>query len=186
MPALIWVDWLLLGVVLLSGLISLWRGFVREALSIVIWVLALYAAFRLTHPLAATLYAPIEVPSIRLAVAALTLVIAVLVVGSMLSWLLGKLVQSSGLSGTDRFLGMFFGLGRGLLTVTALVAVGSWTPLCADPWWSQSRLIPHLESLAMASREFLPANLREIMGACRHAGLAAPPVPDQPPEAAPP
>ncbi len=163
---MIWIDIVILALIGLSTLISLIRGFIVEAMSIVIWICAIWAAFQFTTPLAAYLHG-IEVPSVRLGVAALLLMIGVLVVGSLFSWLIGRLVRSTGLSGTDRLLGAVFGLLRGALTVLALVAVGSWTPLCADPWWRQSQLIPRFESLAIASSAFLPSTLREMIGACR-------------------
>lgn len=164
---MIWVDWLIIGIVGLSAAISLIRGFVAEAMSIVIWTVALWAAFHYTSPFAEGFLGTIELPSARLAVAALILIVAILIVGSLLSWVIGRLVRSTGLSGTDRLLGAVFGALRGLLTVIALVAVAGWTPVCRDPWWQQSQLIPGVEELALYGRDFLPANLREIMGSCR-------------------
>lgn len=178
---MLWPDWLILGIVALSALISLIRGFVVEALSIVVWVAALWIAFRYTAPFAELALGNIEVPSLRLASAATVLIVAVVLFGSLLSWLAGRLVRASGLSGTDRLLGTLFGAARGLLTVTALVAVASWTPLCADPWWQRSQLIPMIESLAIAGRDFLPENLREMIGSCRAPLPAeAPPAPLKP------
>jgi membrane protein required for colicin V production len=176
----IWVDWLIVGIIALSAAISLIRGFVVEALSIVIWVLALWAAFRFTAPFATVFLGGIELPSVRLAVAALILIVAILALGSMLSWLVGRLVRSTGLSGTDRLLGAVFGAVRGLLTVIALVAVASWTPVCQDPWWQQSRLIPTVEMLAVQARDFLPGSLREIIGSCRAAPPPEAPAPPTP------
>ncbi len=171
---MIWVDWVIVGIIGLSAVISLMRGFVREALSIVIWIVALWAAFHFTAPFAQLFLGSIELASVRLAVAAIILIVSILVLGSMLSWLIGRLLQSTGLSGTDRLLGAVFGALRGLATVTALIAVASWTPLCHDPWWRQSQLIPTVESLAIHARDFLPGSLREIIGSCRENALVAP------------
>lgn len=173
---MIWVDWLIVGIIALSAAISLIRGFVVEALSIIIWVVALWAAFQFTGPFAHTFLGGIELPSVRLAVAALILIVAILMLGSMLSWLLGRLVRSTGLSGTDRLLGGVFGILRGALTVVSLVAVASWTPVCQDPWWQQSQLIPTVEALAMQARDFLPERLREIIGSCRQHNVPVPVV----------
>jgi membrane protein required for colicin V production len=178
---MIWVDWVIVGIIGLSAAISLMRGFVREALSIVIWIVALWAAFHFTAPFAQIFLGGIELASMRLAVAAIILIICILVLGSMLSWLVGRLMHSTGLSGTDRLLGAVFGALRGLVTVTALIAVVSWTPLCQDPWWGQSRLIPSIEALAIHARDFLPGSLREIIGSCRE---NSPVVPEAPPTAA--
>ena len=173
------VDWIILCVIGLSTLISLIRGFVVEALSIVIWIAALWAAFHFTSPFAHMFLGGIEIQSVRLGVAALILIICILILGSLLSFVIGRLVRSTGLSGTDRVFGMIFGAARGVLTVIALVAVASWTPVCADGWWQRSVLIPVMQELAMHARDFLPANLREIIGSCR----SPPSVPELPAEA---
>jgi len=62
----------------------------------------------------------------------------------------------------------------------ALVAVASWTPVCQDPWWQQSRLIPTVEMLAVQARDFLPGSLREIIGSCRAASPPEAPLPPKP------
>ena len=179
--ALTHVDWIILCVIGLSTLVSLIRGFVVEALSIVIWIAALWAAFHFTSPFAQTFLGGIEIESVRLGAAALILIICILILGSLLSFVIGRLVRSTGLSGTDRVFGMAFGALRGLLTVIALVAVASWTPICADNWWQRSVLIPVMQELAMFGRGFLPANLREIIGSCR----SPRPAPELPAEAQP-
>ncbi len=124
----------------------------------------MWAAFRFTAPFAEVFLGIIELHSVRLAVAALVLIVSILVLGSMLSWLVGRLLRSTGLTGTDRLLGAVFGALRGLLTVVSLVAVASWTPVCHEPWWRQSQLIPGIEAFALYARDFLPAGLREIIG----------------------
>lgn len=176
------VDWIIVGIVGLSALISLIRGFVVEALSIVIWIGALWAAFRFTSPFANTFLVGIDIPSVRLGAAALVLIVCVLILGSLLSFVIGRLVRSTGLSGTDRLFGMIFGVARGVLTVVALVAVASWTPVCADPWWQRSVLIPVLHEMAVYARDFLPANLREIIGECHGAATTPAPGPTLPAE----
>jgi membrane protein required for colicin V production len=163
----LWIDWLIVGLIGVSALVSLIRGFVAEALSILIWIAALWAAFQFTEQVSAEYFGTIEEPSMRLAVAALVLILGVLVLGSLLSWAIARLVRSTGLAGTDRLLGMLFGAARGVITVIALVAVASWTPLCRDSWWRASTLIPAFESLGLLARDFLPPALREIMGGCQ-------------------
>ena len=164
---MIWIDWLIISVVGLSAAISLIRGFIAEALSIVIWIFALWVAFRFTAPFAEVFLGTIDMQTVRLAVAAVVLIVSILIIGSMVSWIVGRLVRSTGLSGTDRLLGAVFGALRGLLTVIALTAVASWTPICQEVWWKQSKLIPTVETMAIFARDFLPVALREIIGSCR-------------------
>jgi membrane protein required for colicin V production len=89
----------------------------------------------------------------------LTLFIATLIAGGLVGFLLGKLVDSTGLSGTDRLAGLLFGVARGMLIAAVLVLLAGVTPLPGDPWWKQSKLIPPFQSLALWLRDQLPAGL---------------------------
>jgi len=64
--------------------------------------------------------------------------------------------MSSGLSGTDRVLGIVFGIARGALVVGVLVLVAGLTPLPQDPWWEQSVLLGRFEAMALWLRSYLP------------------------------
>ena len=71
-----------------------------------------------------------------------------LVVGGLLTHLLGLLVQATGLNGTDRLLGMVFGLARGALLVVVAVGLLSLAPVQQDPWYQQSKLLPEFLKIA--------------------------------------
>jgi len=87
--------------------------------------------------------------------------VTVLLVGGLLNYLLGKLVESTGLSGTDRLLGGVFGAMRGLVLVIAVLLVAGFTPIPADPWWKESRMIRSLMPLVTWAADFLPESARE-------------------------
>jgi membrane protein required for colicin V production len=70
-------------------------------------------------------------------------------------------VEKTGLTGTDRSLGVVFGLLRGLAIVTILVLAAGATPMPADIWWQNSLLIDHFVKLALWVREFLPAEIAQ-------------------------
>lgn len=138
-----WADWAILAILLLSCLISLKRGFVKEALSMVNWVLAFFVAMTFRGPLAALLEAQIAIPSVREMVAFGTLFAATLIVGAMVNHLIGELVRMTGLSGTDRLFGTVFGLVRGFIVVMALLLLLPVViPIDQDAWWQESALIP--------------------------------------------
>jgi membrane protein required for colicin V production len=82
-----------------------------------------------------------------------------LILASLIAFLLHKLVQSTGLTGTDRLAGMVFGIGRGVVAVAVLVLLAGATPLPADPWWKESALIPPFQSLALWLRDQLPSDV---------------------------
>jgi len=136
-------DWIIVGIVSLSALISLWRGFVREALSLVIWISALSIALFFSDTLSAYLVNLVETPSLRKVAAFLILFVATLIVGGIISYIVATLVKMTGLTGTDRLLGMVFGVARGLLLVLALlILVPPIIPINQDAWWQESMLIP--------------------------------------------
>lgn len=138
-----WVDFTIIGVIILSALISIIRGFVKEALSLISWVLAFFIASRFYMYITSYLtYFDSDV--IRIAVAIAILFISTLIVCAIVSYIIGELVQKTGLSSTDRILGICFGVLRGILVVAAvLFFVDTFTPLSQSPSWVQSQLIPH-------------------------------------------
>ncbi len=147
-----WADWAIVGVVLVSMLISLVRGFVKEALSLVTWIAAFIVA-RLFSPWLAGHLAPyIDTPSIQLLAAFALLFFGMLLIGSIMNWVISLLVQATGLSGMDRLLGMGFGFARGLLILVVALALLRMTPAVQDPWYQQSSLIPHLSLVETWSR----------------------------------
>ena len=139
-----WADWAIIAIVAISALISVVRGFVREALSLAIWVAALVVAMHFHHALAQQFTNLIDTPSLQLITAWITLFIATLIAGMLLTYLIGQLVKATGLSGTDRLIGMLFGVARGLILVlVVLVLLPKAVPVNEDPWWRQSALIAH-------------------------------------------
>lgn len=148
MPPLTGVDYGIVGIVGLSGVVGLVRGLVREVFSLLAWAAAVWVGLRYGGEVSAHLSTAINPPSVRFAAAFALLLAATLVVAGVLAFLLNKLVQGAGLAGTDRLAGMVFGLARGALLVAVLVLGAGATPLAGDPWWKSSKLIPPFQALA--------------------------------------
>lgn len=139
-------DGIILGVIALSAVVSLWRGFVREALSLVTWTATFIVARLFSPHLDAYLTKTIEMPSLRMGAAFGLLFVTVLIAGAIIGKLIQLLVKATGLSGTDRVLGMVFGALRGVLIVTVLVAL--FRPMIEeDEWWQESHLASHFVGL---------------------------------------
>ena len=139
------VDWVIVGVLGVSTLISIRRGFVKEALSLVTWIVSVVVARLFAGQLAVLLENHIDLASLRLGVSYFVLFIGTLMVGGMVNHLVGEFVKLTGLSGPDRFLGMFFGLARGAIIIVVAVAGLNYLELnTKDPWWTESRLIPEI------------------------------------------
>ncbi len=150
-----WVDWSIIAVIAVSGLISLKRGFVKEALSLLIWIVAGVIAWMFGGALAEHLVDFIKTPSARVITACVILFVATLLVGALINFLVGELVRVTGLSGTDRLLGMVFGAARGGLLVVVLVGLLSLAPVQQDPWWRESNLLPHFLMVADWSKNLI-------------------------------
>jgi membrane protein required for colicin V production len=156
-------DLVILAVCGISMLVSLFRGFVREAFSLIVWFLAVYAGLLASEPFAARLTPWIDVPSVRVIVAFVGVFVLVLVVGGLINYLLGKLVAGTGLSGTDRMVGALFGALRGAAIVLVAVILSRFTPFPEDPWWRESRLLPEFERLAVVAVRYFPETVQQYV-----------------------
>ena len=150
------LDWLIIAVVVLSTLLSLKRGFVKEVMSLVTWVVAFIVAVKFTSPLQSLLVDQVQNDQIRYIVAFIALFIATLVIGALVNFMLGSLVQATGLSSTDRVIGMLFGFVRGALIVVAFISLLSLSPAIEkSDMWKSSQLVPQLVVLKDWVREML-------------------------------
>lgn len=155
-----WVDYTIIGMLILSVVISMVRGFMREALSLTMWICAIWIGFHFYESLGQWLTTYIESKPIRTAAAFFILFFFTLLIGAFISFILVKFVHKTGLSGTDRCLGAVFGLARG----TILVAIGLLIFSLVSPIseisqtdaLKTSKLAPKFEPLIEWLKEFLP------------------------------
>lgn len=154
-----WADYLISIVIALSMLIGLWRGLLREVISLATWIAAFAIAFLFAEDGAARLTPYIDIPSLRIIAAFGGLFLATLLLGGLVGIVASQLVDYTGLTGTDRVLGMVFGLGRGAVVIAILVLAAGLTPLPKDHWWRQSLLLPHFQESALWLRGLLPPDL---------------------------
>lgn len=141
----LWVDWAILGILSVSAIISLIRGFVKEALSLAFWAVAFVVSMTFHSQMMQLLENAIERVYLRELVAYVSLFAGTLLVGTMTTYLLSEFVKKTGLGGTDRLLGMIFGAARGVIVVVALLVIAPklLTDIDKDSWWQESQLIPH-------------------------------------------
>lgn len=154
-----WVDYAIVAVVLVSTLTSLLRGFAREALSLAGWVLAIWIGLAFAPRLAARFTGDGVPAAVAVGIAFVVLVVLTLVVAGLVNYLVGQLIDKTGMDGTDRLLGLVFGLARGAVVVAALVLLGGLTVAPQTEWWRQSALLAHFTDLALWLRGYLPADI---------------------------
>lgn len=154
-----WADYAIIAIITISLLISLMRGFAKEALSLGGWIVSFWVAIQFSGNMQGLLADQIETPSLRLLVAFVSLLIMGLFVTGIVNVLVGQVIKKTGLSGTDRVVGIIFGVARGVIVVAALVIIASMTPFPEDPWWGESKLLPHFEQIAAQIQQYLPEDI---------------------------
>lgn len=155
------VDYILIGAFLVSVLVGFFRGFFREAMSLATWVLAAWLAWRYSWLLEPALEA-ISSPALRLWLAKAVVFVIVLLLGGLAGYLIAKAAHASGLSGTDRVLGMVFGAGRGVLVIGLMVLVFQVLELDREPWWEESVVVPKASRLADGMRDVMEAGIERL------------------------
>jgi len=158
-----WPDYAILAVIAISVLVGALRGFIKEVFSLLVWSAAFLVAYHFSGDVAAMMEDSVTLPSARTAMGFTGLFVAVLLVGGLINYLLGRLVETTGLSGTDRLLGGVFGAVRGLALIVAVLLVAGFTPIPADPWWKESQTIHRLMPLVSWASEYLPESVVEQM-----------------------
>jgi len=153
---MIWLDYALLIIVALSALYSVFRGFVREVLSLAGWVLSFWVAIKFSAHVAGYFEGYIDIPGVRFVTAFILLFLGIMIGSIFISRLLVKLVRLGGLRGFDRFVGAGFGVARGFIIVTVLVLLGGLSPLSQEPAWQQSLMVPYLQKVAAWATDKVP------------------------------
>ena len=147
------------------------RGFIREILSLISWVLAFWIAIKFSPGLAESFVEYVAIPEIRFIAAFLLIFLAIMIGGIFISRLIVTLLKVGGLRAFDRLIGAGFGIARGIVIVTVLVLLGGQSPLTAEPAWQQSRMVPYLQRVATWASDRIPMEMLDSVTARAHALL---------------
>ena len=156
-------DYVFLLILAVSMAISVIRGLSREVLSLVSWIGAFFVAKFGAPVVSGWMSGLIDNPKMRIAFSFVLVMVAAVLLFSLLSFQIAKIVKMTGLSGTDRALGAFFGLARGVLVAVVLVLVLSLTPLPRESWWRNAFFRYPLETMASWMQPRLPETVQERM-----------------------
>ncbi len=118
-----WVDYAIIGVIALSALTGLFRGFIKEIVALGVWVVAGWMAFAYAKPVATWLGTYVQDKSVRVILAYVVIIVGTIIIGGLLNTMLSFIMHHSGLTGTDRLLGVGFGTIRGIFVVALIMVV---------------------------------------------------------------
>jgi membrane protein required for colicin V production len=152
-----WTDYIVIAAVILSAIIGAARGFLREAIAVAAWLIALLIAWHFSDLVAPHLGGLMSDSEVRPWAARIIIVTLVLLFGAGLGAVLGHFVRLSIFSGMDRLLGFFFGLLRGFVLLGVFVILGQLLHQEGEHWWRGSLLIPYGESMANGLRTLVGA-----------------------------
>ena len=142
---IVWVDAVVLAALVLSLGLGIFRGFVREILSLSSWIISIWLAYVYGDDLAIVVVPWVESERLSGLIAYVVVFVTVLVLLSLVGALLLKLFRIAGLSGTSRLLGGLFGFLRGLVIVTVLLFSAEWTPATSQAWFRDSQIVPYFD-----------------------------------------
>ena len=159
------VDIVILAVMGISLVFGLFRGLLRELLSLVSWVLAFWIAYRYSANVAEIIDRALQNPTLSQAVSAVLVFVIVLVALMVLTSLIAKVFKATGLAGIDRILGGLFGLGRGVVILLAALILASHTGAVEQDWYNASTMIPMFDRALDWMAAYVPAGTLEGFGA---------------------
>ncbi|HKT72839.1 MAG TPA: CvpA family protein [Steroidobacteraceae bacterium] len=145
-------DYLIIVAIALSAVSGAMRGFLREAVALVAWLIALFVAWHFSDLVEPHLGGLLGGSQVKVWSARAIIVLLVLLLGAAVGAVLGHFVRLSIFSGLDRLLGFVFGLLRGAVLLGVFVILGQLLRLDGEHWWRHSVLIPYGESMANTLR----------------------------------
>jgi membrane protein required for colicin V production len=158
------VDYFILLVLVLSAGVGFWRGFVKESLSLLTLLVAIWVAWRFAGLIEPRIGNWAADPEVRSWIARVIVFVFALLIGSLASWAARQLIRHTGLSGVDRMLGAGFGFARGVLIVGLFVLVLDFFDLDQDAWWQSARFRPYAEQVAAAVKKYAELGTRYVQG----------------------
>jgi membrane protein required for colicin V production len=176
------LDLLLAGIMLISGLLALMRGFTREVLTLVAWGLSAAAAYFVYLRQIGFDFAMQYIGNDKAALAAIcaTAFLVTLIIVSIISVKISDMVTYSSVGAVDRSLGFIFGLARGLVLVTVAYLFYGWlNSERQEDWIRNARSLRFIKSTGSFLVSFLPPDIEETL---RNTALADQPAAPANPE----
>ncbi len=179
------IDLLIVAALLISVVMGFLRGFIKEAVSVFALVLAAWASLRFS-PVGSSLieqvtgFGPLQDSrGAQMWLGRALIFFGILLLGGLVGWLLSYVINSTGLTGTDRVLGLGFGFVRGALLLGIFALAANYLGFSQDSWWQKGKLVPYVERVGEAVRVLAPQALEYIRDAAPDANQDDSAIPDE-------
>jgi len=157
--SLLWVDFVIIGLIAISVIKGFFRGSRVEIFSLVFWLLAMAIGFAFCNEFSVYFDAIFKVLIAKTAAAFVSLISLTLMVGIIIRLLLGAVITKPQLSFVERLSGMVVGLINGMIIVVILVLLAGLSNLPKELWWTQSTVLPPFQLSAIWLRDKIPSEL---------------------------
>lgn len=156
------VDYIILAIVVISAVMGLFRGLLRESIAVITWFLAIVLAWSFASSLEAHLGGVLVGSPLRIWAARVIIFVGVLLLGGAVATILGHYVRVSMFAGMDKFLGLVFGIVRGVVIIGAFTIAVQALRMDEDANWQRSKLMPYAIGVADALRGIVGENLERF------------------------
>ena len=157
-----WIDYAIIAVIALSVITGLFRGFIKELIALCVWILAIWLALTYSSAFDPWLKPYIQDKTARAVVAFIAILLGTIIVGGLFNALLSLFLRRSGLSGTDRLLGMSFGFVRGVFIVSLLMVVVKMTTVSPQEYASKSILYSKFDPVVDWLYGYMPGLMKHV------------------------
>lgn len=156
------VDYIILAIVIISAIMGLVRGLLREAIAVITWFLAIVLAWSFGPSLEPHLGGVLVGSPLRIWAARALIFVGILLLGGAVSVIVSHYVRVSMFAGVDKFLGFVFGIVRGIVIVGAFTIAVQAMRMDEDPTWKRSKLLPYASGVADALRGMVGEKLERL------------------------
>lgn len=157
-----WLDILIISSLVFFVVASLFLGFVKVLMSVMTWGVALFLAYHFREE-AAGLFSTVGTPLLRTVIGCFVIFLGVMILGGIISYLVGSVVKLIGLKWVDRFAGAVLGLLLWIFTTASSVMLVTPTTLAKEPWWQASVIVPYFDGLANQLQTMIPEDASKML-----------------------
>lgn len=154
-------DIIIAGTIVLSVMIGVMRGFVKESISLVSWGVAIVLSIMYSGEVAACITFT-KMALVKNTLAFLSIFVGVVFIGAVTNYMIGSFVRKTPFSIADRIMGSLFGLLRGVAVISLVILLAGLTPFPETPWWRESVGIAQFQGMAFWLKDRLPDDIAKV------------------------